>query len=69
MRDWRVRRTFQPHPAGQRQWDRAYQQLLAWTQPADGCVAAPVGPEPPRQEVSHEGRVLCTCINTTSGTG
>jgi len=69
MRDWRIRRTCQPHPAGQRQWDRAYQQLLAWTQPADGCAAVPVGPAPPRQEVSHESRSLCTCIDTTSGTG
>src|SRR3954463_12028596 len=57
MRDWRVRRTFQPHPAGQRQWDRVYQQLLAWTQPADGG-AVTVGPEPPQQEVSHESCVL-----------
>ena len=34
MREWRVRRVLQPHPDGQRRWERAYQQLLAWAQEA-----------------------------------
>ncbi len=34
MRDWRVRRVWQPHPDGQRHWDRTYQQLMAWTHTA-----------------------------------
>ena len=28
---WTVRRTMQPDPDGQRRWDRAYQEVLAWT--------------------------------------
>ena len=32
MRQWQVRRTWQPHLDGQRRWDRTYQQLMAWTQ-------------------------------------
>ena len=31
MREWQVRRGLQPHPDGQRRWDRAYQQRMAWT--------------------------------------
>ena len=42
MREWQVRRVLQPHPDGQRRWDRAYQQLMAWTQPED--AAAPAAP-------------------------
>ncbi len=50
MREWRVRRVLQPHPDGQRRWERAYQQLLAWGQEA-GVPAAAEGPEPPAKEV------------------
>ena len=52
MRDWQVRRTLQPHPAGQRHWDRAYQQLLAWTEPTS-VGAGLAGPEPPAHEVTR----------------
>jgi site-specific DNA recombinase len=39
MRQWQVRRALQPHPDGQRRWDRTYQQLMAWTQtPQSGAV-------------------------------
>ena len=40
MREWRVRRALQPQPDGQRRWDRAYQQLLAWTQVQNASAAA-----------------------------
>ena len=53
MREWRMHRTGQPHPDGQRRWDRTYQQLMAWTQvPQDAAV--PAGAEPPAREVNHE---------------
>jgi len=29
---WIVRRTMRPTPEGQRRWDRAYQEVLAWTE-------------------------------------
>ena len=28
---WTVRRTMRSDPDGQRRWDRAYQEVLAWT--------------------------------------
>ena len=36
--DWRTTRRLEPHPDGQRRWDRAYQLLLEWaaTGPAPG---------------------------------
>ena len=53
MREWRVRRVLQPHPDGQRHWERAYQQLLAWAQEAGVPAAAGVDPEPPAKEAGH----------------
>ena len=42
---WIVRRTMQPAPGGQRRWDRAYQEMLAWMEgPADEPVGASRGP-------------------------
>ena len=41
---WTVRRTMRPTPEGQRRWDRAYQEVLAWTE-------GPV--DRPRQEASQ----------------
>ena len=38
-RQWQVRRALQPHPDGQRRWDRAYGRLLAPV-PAGTDVAA-----------------------------
>ena len=49
MRKWRVRRVLQPHPEGQRHWDRAYQRLLAWAEAPGAGV--PSGPAPPAEEV------------------
>ncbi len=67
MREWQVRRGLQPHPDGQRRWDRAYQQLMAWTRPQSVAVLA--GLEPPAREVGHEDRALCTCLHPTPGPG
>ena len=41
--DWRVTRRLEPHPDGQRRWDRAYQLLLEWaaTGPRSGQPLAP----------------------------
>src|SRR3954449_4397469 len=42
---WIVRRTMQPAPGGQRRWDRAYQEVLAWMEgPADEPVGVSRGP-------------------------
>jgi hypothetical protein len=32
-RQWTVQRTVRAESNGQHRWDRAYQQLLAWTKP------------------------------------
>ena len=50
MREWQVRRVLQPHPDGQRRWDRTYQQLMAWTQTPPSGAAVPAGPAPPAEE-------------------
>src|SRR3712207_1372085 len=42
---WTVRRTMRPAPGGQGRWDRAYQEVLAWTEgPADRPAGASRGP-------------------------
>jgi len=43
-RQWSVRRTRQPEPGGQRRWDRAYQEVLAWTEAAVSGEALAAGP-------------------------
>jgi hypothetical protein len=37
---WIVRRMMQPDPDAQRRWDRAYQEVLAWT---TALAVAPAG--------------------------
>src|SRR5438309_12124112 len=67
-RQWIVCRTRQPEPDGQRRWDRAYQELLAWThagshdEQRDAAV-----PEPSDLEVKSESGSLCPCLDTTAG--
>src|SRR5215212_3117358 len=56
MRQWQVRRALQPHPDGQRRWDRTYQQLMAWTQTPQSGAVVPAGPVPPPEEDRHEDR-------------
>ena len=64
-RQWQVRRVLQPHPDGQRRWDRAYTRLLAPVSAGpDAPGAAPAGAgEPPREEAGHEGRDLCARVH------
>ncbi len=69
MRQWQVRRALQPHPDGQRRWDRTYQQLMAWTQTPPNRAAAPAGPVPPPEEDSDEDRDLCTGVHPAPSTG
>src|SRR5215212_8338968 len=65
---WIVRRTMQPAPGGQRRWDRAYQEVLAWMEgPADKPVGASRGPG--AREAGHEGGALRSCVDAAPGAG
>src|SRR4051794_26518006 len=65
---WIVRRTMQPAPGGQRRWDRAYQEVLAWMKgPADEPVGASRGPG--AREAGHEGGALRSCVDAAPGAG
>ena len=68
--DWRVTRRLDPHPDGQRRWDRAYQLLLEWaaTEPTPGPSLAS-NPASPifTPEGTNENRDLCACLDTTTG--
>ena len=65
---WIVRRTMQPDPDGQRRWDRAYQEVLAWTKEmAVASAGALRGPG--AREDGHEGGALCPGIDTAPGAG
>jgi hypothetical protein len=58
-RQWSVRRTRQPEPDGQRRWDQAYQEVLAWTEAAVSGKALAAAPrKPPRREVPDESGSL-----------
>ena len=58
-RQWSVRRTRQPEPDGQRRWDRAYQEVLAWTEAAASGEALAAAPrKPPQREVPDESGSL-----------
>ncbi len=62
-RTWTLHRHHQGVPDADRRWDRAYQQLLAWSQLTP--PAPPGGPSYsnsnsiPRQEVEDAHRSLC----------
>ena len=68
--DWRVTRRLEPHPDGQRRWDRAYQLLLEWaaTGPTPG---QPLASDPASSihtsEDIDENRDLCACLDPTTG--
>src|SRR3982751_2330715 len=65
---WIVRRTMQPAPGGQRRWDRAYQEVLAWMEgPADEPVGA--SRSPGAREAGHEGGALRSCVDAAPGAG
>jgi hypothetical protein len=64
---WTVCRTMQPDPDGQRRWDRAYQNILAWTAGiAEGCSGVSAAPNV--QEDGHESGPLRPGVDTASGT-
>ena len=68
-RQWTVRRTRQPEPDGQRRWDRAYQELLAWTGAGSGAeVPVDVVLEPSDPEVKDESSPVRPRLDTTTGT-
>ena len=46
---WQIRRQLVEHRDGQRRWDQSYQHLVRWA--------------PMPQEVSHERRDVCPCLN------
>lgn len=69
MRDWQVRRVWQPHPDGQRHWDRTYQQLMAWTHTGPRCAALPADPAPPAQKGNDEDRDLCAGLHPAPSPG
>jgi len=47
---WRIRRQTVEYPDGQPRWDRAYQQLLAWSQNGRTTAAT----HQTSQEMNHE---------------
>src|SRR3954469_16468178 len=60
---WMVRRTMQRAPEGQRRWDRAYREVLAWMEgPADEPVGA--SRRPGAREAGHEGGALYARVST-----
>lgn len=69
QRQWKVRRIMQPSPDGQRRWDRAYQELLAWSRAGfgderrDGAV-----PDLSDLEVNGESSPVCPCLDPKAGT-
>ena len=61
---WIVRRTMQPTQDGQRRWDRAYQELLAWSGAGSNAGARDdVVREPSDLEVKNESGSLCPCLS------
>lgn len=65
-RQWRVRRELQAALDGQRRWDRAYQELLAWTCP-DGAAPMMVVGERVGKERDDAGRDLWAGVDAPPG--
>ena len=68
QREWRIRRALLGTADGQRRWDRAYQDLLAWTCPDQVAPTTLVG-ERVRKESADAGRDLCAGVDATPGAG
>ena len=71
-RHWRLRREVLAAPGGQQRWDRAYQALLSWTEPA--TVAPIPATNAPRVgahevEVGHGRSDLRAGIDAAAGAG
>ena len=65
---WIVRRTMQPDPGGRRRWDRAYQEVLAWTKEM-GVASVGALHGPGAQEGGHEGGALRPGVDAAPGAG
>lgn len=66
-RQWRVQRTVQAANNGQHRWDRAYQQLLAWTQPEQDHENRSAPHLPPDQEKNRENRDVHQSVHPAPG--
>jgi hypothetical protein len=64
-RQWRIRRHLLATPDGQRRWDRAYQALLRWTEPAPVLLVATS--EHARGEVRHARSGVCASVHAAAG--
>jgi hypothetical protein len=67
-RQWTVQRTVRAESNGEHRWDRAYQQLLAWSKPKQDHENRPAPHPPPAQEENHENRDECPRVNPAPGT-
>src|SRR5215203_4305651 len=65
---WTVRRTMRSDPDGQRRWDRACQEVLAWTKEM-GVESADASRGPGAREDGHEGGALRSGIDAAPGAG
>ena len=69
-RQWMVRRSERADKDGQHRWDRAYQQLLAWTQSNQEAAPQPMALRPPpEEEVSHESGHLRQSLHPAPSPG
>lgn len=69
---WIVRRTTRPDPDGQRRWDRAYLEVLAWTeQQSSSPAGVPAGELRGHgvREDGHESGALRPRVDTAASTG
>ncbi len=65
-RSWTIRRQPKVAPDAQHRWDRAFQTLLRCTSPDPPPTrAAPAASH--KEEVEHESRTICTCLDQPSG--
>jgi hypothetical protein len=65
-RQWQIQRRLQATPDGQQRWDRAYQALLRWTEPA--TVTSVTTSEHGRGEVvRHVRSGVCASVYAAAG--
>jgi|1186.fasta_scaffold623842_1 ribosomal protein S10 len=69
-RQWMVQRSERADKDGRHRWDRAYQQLLAWTQPEqkEAHQLMALRP-PPEREVNHESGHLRQSLHPAPSPG
>jgi hypothetical protein len=64
---WIVQRNVQVKTDGHRRWDRAYQQLLAWTKPEPWDENNSTPRLPPDQEKNHENSDVHQSVHPAPG--